>query len=210
MSSPSPSVPTRRRLIIGGSLAVLVVLGVVLGIWLGNRSNANGSDADPSSPVTVALPTSYPTEAPPATPITQPTAPAPEATVPITSPQSVTAASVPGFTAEEPVTDEEVLEEGAVAAEQNTYTSRGQEVEVAASQWPTEEDAAARAEALRAAAPGDLIQERTFGPNGEGTYWYYEQDGVATQVWLIGDVAGSFTGDPTETQNLALRLLASR
>lgn len=214
MSTPSTSTPQRRRrLIIGAGLAVLLVIGIVLGIWAATRptTGPTGIEPDPlatpTSRLTVALPTTYPTEPPPSVPITEPSGPVSTAAPRITSADSVTTAEVPGFTSTEPTDDEEALAEGALAAETNTFSSQGQDIKVAASEWSSAEDAAARAQALRDAAPGRLIQQRTFGPNGEGTYWYYQEGNVATQVWLIGDVAGSFTGDPTEVQNLALRML---
>lgn len=208
MSSPNPGTPQRRRrLIIGGALAVLLVLGVVLGLVLNRRSTATGENA-PTTRLTVALPTAYPTEAPPSVPIPSTPEPAITATATprITAPSDMTARTLPDFTATTPQTDAGAVSNGAVAAQQNTYTWRGEEILVKSSQWPTEAIAKREAEALRKAAPGKLIVSRTFS-GGQGTYWYYELDGKATQVYQVGNVAGTFSGTPQATQQLAVRLL---
>ena len=206
MSSPQ-SAPQRRRtgLLIGAGLVVLLVVAVVVGNLV-SRSSGQEPGSAPSPRITVALPTTYPTEPPPSAPLT----PQPQASVtPISKPEQVTAKEVPDFTVTPSREDPAALADGAVAASESTYSSRGEDIDVSASEWESTDDAATRAKALNeeAAAKSRLIVTRKFGANGEGTYWYYEKDGIATQVWLIGNVAGTFTGEPKETQELALRLL---
>lgn len=206
MSSPQ-SAPQRRRsgLLIGAGLVALLVLAVGAGN-LFSRSSGQEPGSAPSPRLTVALPTTYPTEPPPSAPLTP--QPQPSAT-PISKPEQVTAKEVPDFTVTPSREDPAALAAGAVAASASTYSSRGEDIAVNASEWESPDDAATRAKALneQAAANSRLIVTRKFGANGEGTYWYYEKDGVATQVWQIGNVAGTFTGEPKETQELALRLL---